>query len=303
MVQLPEVYPRTVQLIVRSPRAQNTDVQNRGPRDNAVRLDHVEPARVPLRHAAPSPPQLPDSLHRLAKERSRRPPDFISVTRLSRREVRASTRLYAGGGSCLRGLRRAWRHETAEVRDVRRIGGGRGLCGGVVKRVDGVFPGRPQSLRLQRLSVDDCSPGRGGMAQDSGTRGGTFRGEMDRCRESQAWTTACSSMPECDGKNQGEDSPKQAGSCWFARHSSLATSGANLYPPGECRVVFFWRFVCFVLFCFFTTVCVFFRFCFLIFLFLWRCRFFRVFLYHYRFLFVWRLRRTFFPSGLCFSTL
>ena len=26
-------------------------------------------------------------------------------------------------------------------------------------------------------------------------------------------------MPECDGKNQGEDSPKQAGSCWFARHS------------------------------------------------------------------------------------
>ena len=31
-----------------------------------------EPARVPLRHAAPSPSQLPDSLHRLAKEQSRR---------------------------------------------------------------------------------------------------------------------------------------------------------------------------------------------------------------------------------------
>ena len=29
--------------------------------------------------------------------------------------------------------------------------------------------------------------------------------------------TACSGMPERDGKNQGEDSPKQAGSCWFAR--------------------------------------------------------------------------------------
>ena len=27
------------------------------------------------------------------------------------------------------------------------------------------------------------------------------------------------------------------------------------------------------------------------------------FLYHYRFLFVWRVRRTFFPSGWCFSTL
>ena len=32
---------------------------------------------MPLRHAAPSPPELPDSLlDRLTKERSRRPPDF-----------------------------------------------------------------------------------------------------------------------------------------------------------------------------------------------------------------------------------
>ena len=45
---------------------------------NAVRLRHVEPARVPLRHAAPSPPQVLDSLHRLAKAQSRRPPDFLS---------------------------------------------------------------------------------------------------------------------------------------------------------------------------------------------------------------------------------
>ena len=33
----------------------------------------------------------------------------------------------------------------------------------------------------------------------------------------KAWTTACSDMPERDGKDQAEDSPKQAGSCWFAR--------------------------------------------------------------------------------------
>ena len=33
------------------------------------------------------------------------------------------------------------------MRDVRRIGGGRGLCGGPEKRVDGVFPGRSQSFR------------------------------------------------------------------------------------------------------------------------------------------------------------
>ena len=104
------------------------------------------------------------------------------------------------------------------MRDVRRIGGERGLYGGPGKRVDGVFSGQSQSFRHQRRPVvDDCSPGRGGMTQNGGTRGGTFHDEMDRCRESQGWTTACSGMPERDGNNQGEDSLKQAGSCWFAR--------------------------------------------------------------------------------------
>ena len=56
----------------------NPDAKSRGTRDNAVRLRHVESARVPLRHAAPSPPQVLDSLHRLAKAQSRRPPDFLS---------------------------------------------------------------------------------------------------------------------------------------------------------------------------------------------------------------------------------
>ena len=103
------------------------------------------------------------------------------------------------------------------MRDVRRIDGGRGLCGGPRKIVDGVFPGRTQSLRHQRRPVDDCSPGRGRMAQNGGTRNGTFHDKMDRCRGSQGWTTACSCMHEGDGKDQREDSPKQAGSCWFAR--------------------------------------------------------------------------------------
>ena len=57
----------------------------------------------------------------------------------------------------------------------------------------------------------------GGWCRNGGTRGGALHGEMDRCSESQGWSTACSSMPERDGKDQGEDSPKQAGSCWFAR--------------------------------------------------------------------------------------
>ena len=52
--------------------------KSRGTRDNAVRLRNVEPARVSLRHAAPSSPQVLDSLHWLAKAQSRRPPDFLS---------------------------------------------------------------------------------------------------------------------------------------------------------------------------------------------------------------------------------
>ena len=138
------------------------------------------------------------------------------------------------------------------MRDARRIGGGRGLCGGAGKIMDGAFSGRPQSFRHQRRPVDERSPERGGMMQDGGTRGGTFiRDEIDHhCRESQGWSTTCSSMPERNGKDQGKDSPKQAGSCWFNRHSLLVTRGTNLYPPGGCRVVFFWRYVCYVCFVF-----------------------------------------------------
>ena len=91
------------------------------------------------------------------------------------------------------------------------------LCREPGKRVDEVFLGRPQSFRHQRRPVDDCSSGRRGMSQNGGTRGGTFHGKIDHCRENQGWTTARSGMPERDGMYQGEDSPKQAGSCWFAR--------------------------------------------------------------------------------------
>ena len=71
--------------------------------------------------------------------------------------------------------------------------------------MDGVFLGRPQSFRHQRRPVDDCSPGRGGMAQNGGTRGGTFHGEMDRCRESQGWTVARRGMPERDEKRRTKE--------------------------------------------------------------------------------------------------
>ena len=82
--------------------------------------------------------------------------------------------------------------------------------GGAGKIVDGVFPGRHQSFRDQRRPVDDCSPGRGGMAQNGVRTGGSLQ-------RKPGLDTACSRMPERDGKDQGRDSPKQAGSCWFAR--------------------------------------------------------------------------------------
>ena len=54
------------------------DAKSRGTQDNAVRRRHEKLTSAPLRHAAPSPPQLPDSLHRLVEEKSHRPLDFLS---------------------------------------------------------------------------------------------------------------------------------------------------------------------------------------------------------------------------------
>ena len=220
MVQLPEVHPRTIRPTERYRRAQNPDAKSRGTRDNAERLSHGEPARVPLRHAAPCPPQLPDSLHRLAKGYPRRPPNLLSghAYQDGKWEPRGkyTQEMDLAYGVC--GAHGGY--ETAKVRDVRRTGGGHGRRGGAGKIVDGVFPRRLQSFRYQHRPMDDCSLGRGRMAQDGGTRGGTLHREMARCRESQGRTAACcSSMPKRNGNDQGEGSPKQAGLCSFAPHS------------------------------------------------------------------------------------
>ena len=179
---------------------------------------------------------------------------FPIWTRSSRREVRASRRHYAGGGSCLRDLWRAWRmRDYRSARCSEKWWGARAVWG-PGKRVDGVFPGRSQSFRHQRRPVDDCSPGRRGMAQNGRTRGGTFHGEMDRCRETQGWTTACSGMPDRDGKNQEDDIIAQskrdrAGSLALVNQPQVARTcilrAFGLQMP--------WRFfsgVTFVLFCF-----------------------------------------------------
>ena len=68
------------------------------------------------------------------------------------------------------------------------IVGGGGLCGGAGKIVDGAFPGPTSELSASTPTSGRLRPGRGGMAQNGRTRGGTFHGKMSRCRKNQGWT-------------------------------------------------------------------------------------------------------------------
>ena len=122
----------------RSPEAQNPDAKSRGTLDKAIRLRHVE------RHAGPNPPQLNGSLDVLAKEQSHRITDFLSghaAFEDGKREHRGDYHrrrriLFAGFVT-----RMEEGDKAAEVRDVRRTGGGRKMRGSQEKSVDGVFPG------------------------------------------------------------------------------------------------------------------------------------------------------------------
>ena len=185
MVQLPEVHPRTVRPTERPARAQNPDAQSRRARDNAVRLRHVEPACVPLRHAARAHHNF--VTHCIGWRKNNRADHPISyldtLIKTGSESIEATMRrrpiLFAGFVVRMEDTRL-----PKCVRSVRRSGGGRGLCGGPGKIMDGMFPERPQSFWHQRRLVDDCSLGRGEMTPDGGTRGGTFQGEINRCRES-----------------------------------------------------------------------------------------------------------------------
>ena len=82
-------------------------------------------------------------------------------------------------------------------------------------------------------SVDDYSPGRGGMAQSGRTRGGIFHGEMDRCRENQGWTTAYAVVcPNVTGRTKKRIAQSRRARAGSLALMTIATSGANLYPPG-----------------------------------------------------------------------
>ena len=82
------------------------------------------------------------------------------------------------------------------------VGGTDCVGGGAGKRVDGVFPGRPQSVRHQRRPVEDCSPGQGEMAQNGRTRGRTFHGKIDRCRKNKARPRHAVVCPNVTGRTK-----------------------------------------------------------------------------------------------------
>ena len=96
--------------------------------------------------------------------------------------------------------------------------GGAGCVGGQEKEWMGCF----LDLRAFGINVDQwttAAQDEGGMAQN----GGTFHGKMDRRRKNQGWTTACSGMPERDGKDQREDTSSKASGLVLLR-SPLLTS-------------------------------------------------------------------------------
>ena len=81
---------------------------------------------MPLRHALPNLPQLPNLLHRYAEQQPRRPPDFLSrhAYQDGNRDHRGDCAQEADLVHGICGDYTHGGHETAEVRDVRRIGGG-----------------------------------------------------------------------------------------------------------------------------------------------------------------------------------
>ena len=95
--------------------------------------------------------------------------------------------------------------------------GGADCVGGQEKEWMGCFLDGLRAFGINADQWTTAAQDEGNGAERRNKGGGTFHGEMDRCGGSQGWTTACSRMPELDGRDQGEDSPKQAGLCGFTR--------------------------------------------------------------------------------------
>ena len=147
----------------------------------------------------------------MAKAHQHRPPDLLpqNPRKDNEREHRGDTEQEADPVLCVCGAHGG--HETAEARDVRGNRGANGLRGGARERMDGM---QPEQLRDFGITAQDA--------------GGAPHYEIDHGRECQGSITACRIMPEHDGKDQGEGSPKQSYSYWFARSSWLTTESRTM---------------------------------------------------------------------------
>ena len=68
--------------------------------------------------------------------------------------------------------------------------------------MEGVFPGRPQSFRHQGRPVDDCSPGRGGIAQNGRTRAEHFMAKWIAAEETKAGLRHAVVCPNVTGRTK-----------------------------------------------------------------------------------------------------
>ena len=127
------------------------------------------------RHAGPNPPQLNGSLDVLAKEQSHRITDFLSghaAFEDGKREHRGDYRrrriLSAGFVTRMKDMKL-----PKSVMFVELVGGA--SCVGVRKKSGWGVSRMTSELSVSKSrTVDDCSPGRGEMAQDGGLMGGTL---------------------------------------------------------------------------------------------------------------------------------
>ena len=69
------------------------------------------------------------------------------------------------------------------------------------------------------------------------TTGGTFMAKRIAAKKARAGLRHAVGCPNVTGKDRGEDRPKQAGSCWFARHSLASHKWRELVSSGRlvCR--------------------------------------------------------------------
>ena len=88
---------------------------------------------------------------------------------------------------------------------------------GARKKSGWVFPGRPQSFRHQRRPVDDCSPGRGGMAHNGEIRAEHFMAKWIAAEKAKAGLRHAVVCPNVTGRTKKRIAQsKRARADWLA---------------------------------------------------------------------------------------